>query len=177
MLFSVNYNSSLQALPTMFPPFDLYSVLPPPQVTQSRQEQSWRQNFCGNTSGTLLYSTTSSTSYAVLTDSRRIQGMETTIQYLRDLLAEEVSNNVTLKNKLNSSIEAHKLLKEQCQEAIAGMKNEALQEMKAFLANFDGAIKANHDPTASRSQLKDFKAENKDVKAETTGELLETRVS
>lgn len=162
----------------MYPPFNFYSVLPPQQVSQSHhQEHSWQQNFCGSTSGALLYSTTSSTSYAVLTDSRRIQGMEATIQYLRDLLSKEVSNNTTLKNELKSSIEAQKLFKEQCQEAIAGMKNEALEEVKTFIGNFGEAIKVNHDCPASRSQMEDSKEINKVPKSETTEELQETRVS
>ncbi len=90
-----------------------------------------------------------------MTDPRRIQGMETTIEYLKEMLTKEFSNNVkekTMKEEMKKELEdlnnKNKLLQEQLQAAVMSIKElqSERREINCVLEDVDGhtTLSANH---------------------------------
>jgi Xaa-Pro aminopeptidase len=101
----------------------------------------------------------------VMTDLRRIQGMETTIEYQRELLSKEFTKNIKsnqiieeMKKELETSNEKNKHLQEQLQAALKSVKETQIEkgEMNCVLEDFVAAQKAL---SANQKELLDAQSE------------------
>lgn len=125
--------------------------------------QQWRESYSYNGPNSLMISSNSSTSYGVMTDSRRIQGMENTIQLLQELLSKEINNSSKEKLKsdeleklLQSSMKANKDLEEKTKAAL-DERDLGQEEVKAALEE----VKAAHEEVAEAQ--KDLQTARKEI--------------
>ncbi|XP_046642269.1 centrosomal protein of 83 kDa-like [Daphnia pulicaria] len=149
-----------------------YLVVPPVQET-SRQVQfhqfvNWRPgqplNYNSSSHQYFAAAYTRTPNY-VMTDPRRIQGMETTIEYLRELLTKEFSNNVKektmreeMKKELEELIEKNQFLQEQLQTAVMSIK-ELESERKEINCVLEDVLDAQKTLSANRKELLDAQSE------------------
>jgi uncharacterized protein YoxC len=152
-----------------------YLVVPPIQET-SRQVQfhqfvNWRPgqplNYNSSSHQYFAAAYTRSPNY-VMTDPRRIQGMETTIEYLRELLTKEFSNNVKektmkeeMKKELEELIEKNKFLQEQLQTAVMSIKEleSERKEINCVLEDVLEIVDAQKTLSANHKELLDAQSE------------------
>ncbi|KAI9560393.1 hypothetical protein GHT06_014410 [Daphnia sinensis] len=106
-----------------------------------------------------------SPSYAITTDSRRIQGMEATIGYLRELLSKEFHNNIKERNivektkkELEVALEDNKRFQEQLQEALAKI-NESKAGKEEVTSALEDVLAAQKELSANQKELQDAKSE------------------
>ena len=122
-------------------------------MSQSHQQQhTWRPILGENGQSAIMYPT-ASTSSTVVTDSRRIQAMESTILYLRELLSKEVVENAIEKStmdELKKELEASIKTQKQCEEGLAE-KQEELFKTKARLESTEIKL------TDTKKKLKELK--------------------
>lgn len=175
---SLECNLSPQVLPTG------NSVYQPPPQPHSHQETSpqqlsravqlcqllsWNQgqpSSHGNwfTPYPAMYAA-ASPSYAITTDSRRLQGMETTIQYLRELLSKEIINNTKEKKTLEKTRKElevaqknNRRFEEQLQEAVMKI-NETMMEKKENSALLEDVLAAQKELSDKKKELQDAQSE------------------
>ena len=162
-----------------------YSVAAPITRQNSQQQLQVHQFINSRQRQPLNYNSSSHNYFAmyagspnyVMTDLRRIQGMETTIEYLRELLSKEFTNNIKektmmeeMKKELEASNEKNKLLQEQLQatqisikETQAGIREmdivhqEVEDAQKALSANQKELLDARNELVIAQNSLSELK--------------------
>ena len=142
-----------------------YLVVPSLQETsqqvQFHQFVNWRpgQPLNYNTSSHQYFAGYAGSSNYAMTDLRRIQGMETTIEYLKELLSKEFSNNIrekTIKEEIKKELEAlnekNKFLQEQLQTAVV-LVEELQVEKREMNCVLQDAVAAQKTLSANEKEL------------------------
>ncbi|XP_057366030.1 myosin-2 heavy chain-like [Daphnia carinata] len=142
---------------------------PPTRAIQFQQFISWNQGQPASYNNsfhpqTAMYAA-ASPSYAITTDLRRIQGMETTIGYLRELLSKEYHKNIKERNtvdktkkELEVALEDKKRFQEHLQEALAKI-NESKAVKEEANSALEEVLAVQKELSANQKQLQDTKSE------------------
>lgn len=150
-------------------PLPQTSTQPPSRAIQFQQLISWNQGQPVSYNNlfhphTAMYAA-ASPSYAITTDSRRIQGMETTIGYLRELLSKEFHNTIKekktvekTKKELEVALEDNRRFQEQLQEALAKI-NESNDGKREVNSALEDVLAAQKELSANQKELQDAQSE------------------
>lgn len=150
-------------------PLPQTSTQPPSRAIQFQQLISWNQGQPVSYNNVFhphaaMYAA-ASPSYAITTDSRRIQGMETTIGYLRELLSKEFHNTIKekktvekTKKELEVALEDNRRFQEQLQEALAKI-NESNAGKREVNSALEDVLAAQKELSANQKELQDAQSE------------------
>lgn len=101
-----------------------------PRLMHAHHMQSWNHDHYKNgSSSAVMLASNPSSGYMVLVDSRRIQGMEATIQHLRELLSKEIVTNMEARitiNKLNKDLRSSKNPESPTPDCVSGPYKELI---------------------------------------------------